>query len=181
MQTWFVFVCMIVGTKGISSIMIIMIASYRSLIIITLGLTSLSTNITENQACVGEAVTFICTTSSLSLKWTVTPANSGIQPIIVSIRSTNSPGSSINVAENGFRLQFVIISYVSSPRNLTSAMYMIPASEPLHNAHIECSGSSVATLVFSIISGEYISIERQHSYIMTSLVAVKILLVVVVV
>ena len=123
---------------------------------IMLGLTDLRANIPGVTACLGEDVTFTCTTASFNLRWTVTTQNPAVQPKIVSFRSSTTPGNPINITDDGLQLHFQFMSFSAIPRNLTSIL-IARASAGLNHAIIECSGSSVKRLSFRIISGELYS------------------------
>ena len=118
------------------------------------ALTQLNSSIPGVEACIGEDVIFICSTSSYNLRWTVRLLSSTILPKVVAFRSSDTPGVPIHTNENGLQLRFELTSFVANPINLTSTLIAY-ASEVLDYASIECAASSSETLIFRILSREY--------------------------
>lgn len=114
------------------------------------AVTQLKCSIPEVEACVGENVTFTCSTTTRSLRWTITLQNLAIRPKVVAFRSSDIAGTQISINDNGLRLHF---SFVANPLNLTST-FIVHASEALDYASIECHASSTELLTFRILTGE---------------------------
>ena len=105
----------------------------------------------EGEACIGEYVTFTCTTTSFSLRWTV-HAQSSITKT-QSFHSDEPPGNPIDVSDSGLELRFELVSFTVNPVNLTSIL-VARANAVLDRGTIECRATSTETLPFRILFGE---------------------------
>ena len=106
----------------------------------------------DGDVCIGEYVTFICTTTTFSLRWTVRSQSSTMikQQFF---HSEQQPGTTINVTDSGLELRFELVSFTVNPANLTSTL-VARASAELDHGTIECTATSTETLPFRILSGE---------------------------
>lgn len=122
--------------------------------IITVAVTNLKSNMPESEACIGEHVTFTCTTTSYSLRWTVRAQSSTKTQ---SFHSGEPPGTTINIRGSGLELRFELASFTVNPVNLTSIL-VARASAVLDHGTIECRATSTETLPFRILYGEQSSV-----------------------
>jgi hypothetical protein len=116
----------------------------------------------EGEACIGEYVTFTCTTTSFSLRWTVRAQSYTKEQFF---HSDQAPGTTINVRDSGFVLRFEVVSFTGNPVNLTSIL-VARASAVLDHGTIKCRATSTETLTFRILSSEQmaVSISQIHYY-----------------
>ena len=121
-----------------------------------LGVTTLESNVPVDEACIGEYITFNCTTTDYSLRWTVTTQRSTIRPKTVSFRSDDPLGNPINIREGELDLQFELASFVANPVTLTSIL-VARASAVLNHGIIDCRATSLQTLVVRLLSGEHMA------------------------
>ena len=132
--------------------MIIIIA----IVIITAAVTNLRSNIImpEGEACIGEYVTFTCTTTSFSLRWVVHAYDqSSTKTVTQFFHNDQALGTTINVRDGGFELRFELVSFTVNPVNLTSIL-VARASAVLDRGTIKCRATSTETLPFRILYGE---------------------------
>jgi hypothetical protein len=118
--------------------------------LIIVAVTNLKSNIPEGEACIGEYVTFTCTTTSFSLRWIVRTQSSTKQQFF---HSDEPPRTTINVRDSGLELRFELVSFMANPINLTSIL-VARANAVLDHGTIECRATSIETLTFRILSGE---------------------------
>ena len=120
------------------------------IMIITVAVTNLKSNMPEDEACIGEYVTFTCTTTSFSLRWIVRAQSSTKQQFF---HSDQALGTTINVRDSGLELRFELVSFTVNPVNLTSIL-VARANAVLDHGTIECRATSTETLPFRILYGE---------------------------
>ena len=120
-------------------------------IIIIAAVTSLRSNIMpEGEACIGEYVTFTCTTTSFSLRWIVRAQSSTKTQFF---HNDQALGTTINVRDSGLELRFKLVSFTVNPVNLTSIL-VARATAVLDRGTIECRATSTEILPFRILYGE---------------------------
>ena len=118
--------------------------------------TNLESDMPDGDACIGEYVTFICTTTTFSLRWTVRAQSSTVIEQQY-FHSGQQPGTTINATDrnSGLELRFKLVSFIANPVNLTSTL-VARVSAVLDQGTIECRATSTKTLPFRILSGEQI-------------------------
>ena len=121
------------------------------IIIVIIAATNLESNVPEGDACIGEYVTFTCTTNSFSLRWIVNTQSSTNKEQF--FYSDQQPGTTINVTDSGLELRFKLVSFIANPVNLTSTL-VVRASAELDHGTIQCRATSTETHSFRILSGE---------------------------
>ena len=104
----------------------------------------------EGEACVGEYVTFTCTTTSFNLRWIVLAQSSTKQ---LFFHSDQALGTTIIVRDSGLELRLELVSFTVNPVNLTSIL-VARATAALDRGTIECRATSIETLPFRILYGE---------------------------
>ena len=101
-------------------------------------------------ACMGENVTFSCTSSYSSLIWDVRFADQTIRPVIRLFLIGDTPGTLFtkSIATHGIHLYFQMIS--NNNGVLDSILTMPTSANALENAVIECEGSEIRRLIFRL-------------------------------
>ena len=108
----------------------------------------------EGEACVGEYVTFTCTTTSFSLRWIVRAQSSTKQQFF---HGDQALGTTIYVRDGELELRFELVSFTVNPVNLTSIL-VARATAVLDRGTIECRATSTKTLPFRILSSELMAV-----------------------
>ena len=90
-------------------------------------------------ACIGENVTFSCTTSNSFLIWEVMFADRTIQSVRRLFEIDNTPGRVNSVSTHGVHLYFVLVSKMNG---ILDSILVAHTSASLENAVVECGGNT---------------------------------------
>ena len=100
-----------------------------------------------NFACMGENVTFLCTTSNFILIWEVTFADRTIGSTRHPFQIGDTPGIVNSESIGGVHLHFQL---VSNSNGVLNSILMVHMSASLENAVIECDGTETHSLTFRL-------------------------------
>ena len=96
-------------------------------------------------ACIGENVTFSCTTLNSFLIWDVIFADRTIQSVRYLFEVFDTPGRVNSESTHGVHLYFLL---VSKTNGTLDSILVARASASLENAIVECEGTEVHSLTF---------------------------------
>ena len=104
-------------------------------------------------ACMGENVTFSCTSMHSSLIWEVTFADQTIRPVRKLFLISDTPGRLFSESTRGMRLYFQMMS---NNNGVLDSILVVPTlANALENAVIECKGSEIRRLIFRLACKRY--------------------------
>ena len=103
-----------------------------------------------NFACMGENITFSCTTSNFFLIWEVTFTDWTIRSITHLFQTSDSQGRLFSESTHGVHLYFQLVSNRNGALDSILRLVVYASSALLENAMIECDGTETRRLIFRL-------------------------------